>query len=130
MDRQREIVFTALGFLAAARMPWGRPHSRRTRWYDKRLEESLGGEVQVRFTSPGGDVLEWRLSSASRPRTTASGCVYFQSKPMLVATKPNSRESFAPAGSTLSSAKSICAEAPPRALALTSRVNTYSPGRR
>lgn len=125
-----EIFFATLGFLAAAMMVWGRPHSCRTRSYDKRWEESPGAEVQVRFTSRDGDVLEWRLSSASREQATATGCVYFQSKPMLVATKPNSRESFAPAGSALSSANSICAEAPPRALALTSRVNTYSPALR
>lgn len=125
-----EIFFAVLGFLAAALLVWARPHSRRTRWYDKRLEESPGVEVQVRFTSPDGDVLEWRLSPPSRQQATASGRVYFQSKPMLVATRPNSRESFAPAGSALSRANSICAEAPPRALELTSRVNTYSPGLR
>jgi hypothetical protein len=125
-----EIFFAAFGFLTAALLVWARPHSSRTRWYDKRLEESPGTEVQVRFTSPDGDVLEWRLKPASRQQTAASGCGYFQSKPMLVATNPNSRESFAPAGSALSSANSICAEAPPRALALTSRVNIYSPALR
>ena len=125
-----EIYFAALGFLAAALLLWARPHSSRTRWYDKRLEESPGVDVQVRFTSQDGDVLEWRLEPASRPQTTWDGRVYFQSKPMLVATRPNSRESLAPAGSALSSANSTCAEAPPRALALTSRVNTYSPALR
>lgn len=125
-----EIFYAVLGFLSAAMLLWVRPHSSRTRWYDKRLEESPGSEVQVLFTSPDGDVLEWRLKPAGGQHTTASGRAYFQSKPMLVATRPSSRESFSPAGSALSSANSICAEAPPRALALTSRVNTYSPALR
>jgi hypothetical protein len=115
-----EFLFAILGFLIAAMALWARPQSRRTRWYDRNLETGLQIDNHVRLTSADGDVVEWR----SVPRA------YFQSNPMLVATRPNSLESLAPGARTLSRANSTWAEAPPKALASTSLVNTYSPGLR
>jgi hypothetical protein len=118
-----ELFFATLGFLVAATVMWARPTSHRTRWYDRHLAEHSQVEFRARLVSGDGDVVEWRLGSTGRAD-------YFQSNPMLVATRPNSLESLEPGPMALSRLNSTCAEAPPRLLASTSLVNTYSPGLR
>lgn len=118
-----EIFYVTLGFVVALMLVLARPTSRRTRWYDKHLANTANVEVKVRLTSPDGDAVEWRLGEPG-PNT------YFQSKPMLVATSPNSLESLPTGPRALSSVNSTCADAPPRLLASTSLVKTYSPALR